>query len=329
MIEALHVYSGSCRVALYAPAVDLLSGTTCETMGRSLRCVSCGSTSTPSLAPCACGGVLPDSELEYLEILEYLHTKVFGNASGFIGLYTCSDEDWRDIEPQIKRDRAKQRTARSYLHRVGRLDSAAEVEAWLAREYPHQKLAITPISIPCIACEASAEYADILARCRRDNETTAHGYLKWAALHWVTANDLRKTKLPVTMKGTNIEVTYVVNGHPITKDWLPTGPRWLVPDFSGPLQFWRSRSSKEGCLLPTDYNGPLPRGIVKIVDVYDGGSQTFVECGETDALSLVAPLGSGLAKQLVWLPYLGIDKNDPMVTPPAETLPAFLIRRAS
>lgn len=239
--------------------------------------------------------------------LEYLHAYVFNDTSGFIGAYACRSADWREIERLLKTDKAQIRTARSYLKRLERLDTVAEVQQWIDSEYPRQKLVVEAISIPCASKEVKQEYHELYRRCFRDSESETHGYLKWAAINWVTDNDLRRTQLPVTLVGADIEVTYVIPGNPVTKEWYAKGPHFVIPK---------------------GMDGRLPRGIAKIVDVYSAPKATFIECGETDALSLVAPLGSGLAKRAVWLPYLGVSQAGSLGCAPIGMLPAYSIRKA-
>lgn len=301
MIEALLTSDGSCRIALYEPAVALTDGDTRRALVRSLRCLACGEHPPLPLERCKCGAAVPDP------VLEYLHARVFNDTSGFIGTYVCKAEDWFDIQQKLKKNKVNMRTGRGYLKRIGRLDTVDHVQQWIDMEYPRQKLVVEDISIPCVSTETRPEYAELYKRCFRDSESEAHGYLKWAAINWVTGNDLRNTQLPVTLVGADIEVTYVISGNPVTKEWCAKGPRFIIPK---------------------KMNGLLPRGITKIADVYNALNGTFVECGETDALSLVAPIGSGLAKRVVWLPYLGLSKDDPLVIAPAKLLPAYSIRKA-
>lgn len=302
MIAALFSSDGSCRIALYEPAVALTGSDTRQALVRSLRCMACGEHPALSLERCKCGHVAPDPDLEYM------HASVFNDTSGFIGTYVCQSADWRDIGRLIEKDKAEMRTSRGYLKRLGRLDTVDEIQQWVNREYPGHKLVVEPISIPCASKETKPEYADLYKRCFRDNESETHGYLKWAAINWVTGNDLQQTQLPVTLIGADIEVTYVIPGNPVTKEWCAKGPRFIIPK---------------------GMNGRLPRGIHKIVDVYSARNGTFVECGETDALSLVAPIGCGLAKRVVWLPYLGLSKADSLASAPTRQLPAYSIRKAA
>lgn len=301
MIKALATSDDSCHIALYKPAVALTGDETRRALVRSLRCLACGEAISLSLGRCKCGGAAPDP------VLEYLHARVFNDTSGFIGTYVCQVEDWLDIQRKLEKDKANMRTGRSYLKRLGRLDTVDEVQQWINREYPRQKLVVEAISIPCVSEESRLEYNDLYKRCFRDSESEAHGNLKWAAINWVTGNDLRFTQMPVTLIGADIEVTYVIPGNPVTKEWSAKGPRFIIPK---------------------GMKGPLPSGIAKVADVYSALKNTLVECGETDALSLVAPIGTGLAKRVVWLPYLGLSKDDPLVIAPTRLLPAYSIRKA-
>lgn len=301
MIGALDYANGSCRVALYKPAVRLISGETRQVLVQFLRCQACGKPPPITFERCKCGGGAPDP------VLEYLHAEVFDDTSGFIGTYVCQTADWVNIGQMLEKDKANLRTSRSYLKRFDRFDTVNEVQQWIDKEYPKLKLIVEGISIPCVSKEMNPEYAELYKRCFRRNESEAHGYLKWAAINWVTGNDLRHTHLPVTSFGADIEVTYIISGNPITKEWRTKSPRFIIPK---------------------EMNGLLPKGIIKIADVYNALNNTFVECGETDALSLVAPIGSGLAKRVVWLPYLGLNRNEPLVRTPTGLLPAYSIRKA-
>lgn len=301
MIGALDCGDGSSRIALYEPAISLIGDDTRQALVRFLRCLACGEPPPTSLERCKCGGGAPDP------VLEYFHAEVFDDTSGFIGTYVCQKAAWLDIGQMLEKDKASIRTSRSYLKRFDRFGTVNEVQQWIDREYPRQNLVVEVISIPCVSNETKPEFAELYKRCFRHNESETHGYLKWAAINWVTGNDLRQTHLPVTLSGTDIEVTYIISGNPITKEWRAKGPRFIIPK---------------------EMNGLLPKGIIKIADVYSALNNTFVECGETDALSLVAPIGSGLARRVVWLPYLGLNRNESLARAPAGLLPAYSIRKA-
>lgn len=301
MIEAFFVEDGKCRVSLYESVVALISEDTQQELIRSLRCQACGERLYIPIRRCNCGGAAPDS------VLEYLHARLFDDTSGFIGTYVCQAENWPIIQRKLKKDRANLGTILSYLKRLDKLDTVDKVQHWINVEYPKQQLIVDTISIPCVSEVTSPEYADLYKRCFRDSECKTHGYLKWVAINWVTGNDLRYTQMPVTSIGADIEVTYVISGNPVTKKWSEKGPHFIIPK---------------------EYRGGLPRGIAKIADVYRAIENTFIECGETDAMSLVAPIVTGLAKRVVWLPYLGLSRDDPLAITPGKLLPAYSIRKA-
>ncbi|MGH8739025.1 MAG: hypothetical protein ACREVC_16855 [Burkholderiales bacterium] len=113
-----------------------------------------------------------------------------------------------------------------------------------------------------------------------NNESADHSHLKWVALHWCAGSAPR---IDQTKFRFEVRIAY---------------PDALELALSQP---GREEVMGEGLPLPRRHNYFLDHCVVKVADVF--GYEQVVECGITDAASLVLPLAARLAHRILWLHY--------------------------
>lgn len=290
-------------IAIYSNYRNLLTPALLKALTEHMTCAYCGRQAPDSLARCCCNATTPNPHLAYE------HEQAFGSGYDFVGLYRLPNAQWQTLHRQIGRSvRNKNRVTNPALQRLSRLDTADQVQEWIDRTHPGGGLTVTALSILTDTGKAHTKYAGVYARCFRDNESSAHGYLKWIALNWSSEGNLDRLGDNILMLGLDMEVLYLLPGNRVSKEWNGQKGR-IIP------REWRQQTFIPG-----------RNEIHKHADIYCGTKQQIIECGETSADSLSRPVLAKIAKSVIWIPYLDVTPDQTDFTG-IDCLRAFAIKR--
>lgn len=299
MITILADDNGQIMVALYDDLMRALSDRTIDLMRENLTCGSCGDRFQNG--PCACGEIEGDS------FLHHFHTQNFGSGGNLWGMFRSGGDQWKQVNDSILRDRQKFLSLDPRLARIGHMDGYESVQNWIDSTHEDNGLIVKPIIIPNRPepKKAQKKLFKIYSDCFRESESQLHAQLKWLAYSYLHKNDPYFYFEPLHFGGTGFEVSYALPGARFLKDY-DGGKGSVVPPT------WQDR---------WDWSAWIP----KIADVYSYSEKCFVECGFTNAQSLVAPILAKIVKKVVWIPYPQNVSTDRCLAD--DEVPAYVIHR--
>lgn len=153
---------------------------------------------------------------------------------------------------------------------------------WVQQVHPNLPINVQEIQVPCVEppAKTNRKLYKIYQDCFSNRETKHHSYLKWFALNWSY-----KTERGLKELHNN---------------------RWSGLEVPLYLPRYRDRATKYGGRLRGKFDRDYfmwPEDKKLIPDVYCRGKDLCIECGQTNPVSLMAPLYTFAVKATVWIPY--------------------------
>ena len=252
------------------------------------RCIICGkspilklSDDTPGIGKqpnemfykCDCGWDAAHPDLQIMHEKECLALQ----NCNFIGSYHITESKFDKLKFLINKSKEEKRSLRNKKYRKSWLAEDISCEAiinWVSEKYPCNDFNVKSRKIRVISAptdKRTVEYRSFQSIFKRKRETKQHLYLKWFAFnHFESAR--------------------------------------VEQDLYIPKEF----SPEIGCrgeFLDKGHNYKLCKGERILTADVTNGFNRIIECGATTADSLVLPLLSYMANEVIWLPFQHKNMN--------------------